>query len=134
MSLLADTSVWSLALRRDVAQLVPDVVALGYALERGQRVFVTGLILQELLQGFSGPKARDQIIARLSALPLLTPELQDHIEAAELRNQCRRSGVQIETVDALLAQLCIKHDLTMLATDKDFSFIAKHSALKLWKA
>lgn len=133
MSLLADTSVWSIALRRDVPASIPEVGALDEALGR-EKVFVTGLVLQEVLQGFSGPKARDQIIERFAALPSLVPQDHDHIEAAELRNRCRRAGVQIETVDALLAQLCIHHDLTMIATDRDFAHIAQHPALKLWKA
>lgn len=100
---------------------------------RGQTVFTTGLVLQELLQGFAGPKARSQIIEKLSALPFLSPERDDHIEAAELRNHCRRSGVQVETVDVLLAQLCIRYDLILLTIDRDFAHIAKHSPLKLWK-
>lgn len=134
MSFLADTSVWSLALRRDVPVPVSEVDALREALRRGREpVFVTGLVLQEVLQGFAGPKTREQIIERLTALPTLVPQDHDHIEAAELRNRCRRAGVQIETVDALLAQLCIHHDLTMIATDRDFTHITRHSALKLWK-
>ena len=92
----------------------------------------TGLVLQELLQGFSGPKARDQILDRLSSVPLLVPDRNDHIAAAELRNRCRRNGVQIGTIDALLAQLCIRHDLTMLTTDKDFRHVADHSVLQVW--
>jgi predicted nucleic acid-binding protein len=60
------------------------------------------------------------------------PDRQDHIEAAELRNKCRRAGAQIATIDALLAQLCIRHDLTMLTTDVDFHAVADRSALKLW--
>jgi hypothetical protein len=31
-----------------------------------------------------------------------------------------------------LAQLCIRHDLTMLTTDHDFKHVAEHSTLKLW--
>lgn len=135
MSLFADTSVWSLALRRDVPQPAPEVGVLGEALGRGRvPVYITGLVLQEVLQGFSGPKARLQIVEKLATLPPLVPQNHDHIEAAELRNRCRRAGVQVETVDVLLAQLCIHHDLTMLATDRDFVHIAQHSALKLWKA
>ena len=134
MSLFADTSVWSLTFRRDKPQAEPEVRTLISAFSGRETIFVTGLILQEVLQGFAGPKSRAQIIERFAALPLLTPAIHDHIEAAELRNRCRRAGVQIETVDALLAQLCIHHDLTMLATDRDFVHIAKHSVLKLWKA
>src|SRR5690242_12269957 len=102
------------------------------ALEDGQTILTTGLVLQELLQGFAGPKARAQLVARFAALPLLMPDRDDHIDAADLRNRCRRAGVQIGTVDALLAQLCIRHDLTMLTTDGDFGAIAAHCALKLW--
>jgi predicted nucleic acid-binding protein len=134
VSLFADTSVWSLTFRRDLPQSEPPVLALIDAFRGREAIYVTGLVLQEVLQGFAGPKSRAQIIERFAALPSLVPQDHDHIEAAELRNRCRRAGVQIETVDALLAQLCIHHDLTMLATDGDFTHIAKHSALKLWKA
>lgn len=93
----------------------------------------TGLVLQELLQGFTGPRARRDIIDRFTSLPLLSPDRQDHIDAAELRNRCRRAGVQLGTIDALLAQLCIRHDLTLLTTDNDFVRAAPHCALQLWR-
>ena len=93
MSLLVDTSVWSLALRRDVEQSAPEVVALRHALLGTDQVFTTGLVLQELLQGFTGPKDRAQLDDRLSALAFLQPVKEDHIEAAEVRNSCRRCDV-----------------------------------------
>ena len=93
----------------------------------------TGLVLQALLQGFAGPRARKDIIERFTALPLLGPDRQDHIDAAELRNSCRRAGVQVGTIDALLAQLCIRFDLTLLTTDNDFVDAAAHCPLKVWK-
>jgi len=49
------------------------------ALSRGDAIVTTGLVLQELLQGFSGAKARDRLIARFAALPLLMPDRKDHI-------------------------------------------------------
>lgn len=131
MTLLVDTSVWSLALRRDVEVEEPEVHALKEAL--GSAVVVTtGLVLQELLQGFAGAKASEQIVERFSALALVQPDREDHIAAAGLRNICRRAGVQIGTVDALIAQLCITHELVLLSTDQDFAHAAKHCALKLW--
>jgi hypothetical protein len=129
-----DTSVWSLALRRDPPSSAIQVRTLIRAIETGETILTTGLIFQELLQGFSGPRARQQILDRFSAVPLLIPDRDDHIRAAALRNHCRRAGMQIGTIDALLAELCIRHDLTMLATDNDFKHIAAHSALKIWKA
>ena len=132
MTLLVDTSVWSLALRRDAPATTPEVQALTDALLGAGVVVTTGLVLQELLQGFSGPKAGAQIIERFAALPLLQPDREDHIAAAELRNTCRRAGVQMGPVDAVLAQLCIRHDLMLLSTDNDFALAAKHCALRLW--
>jgi hypothetical protein len=103
------------------------------ALDTGERVVTTGLVLQELLQGFSGPKAQEQIVERFAALPFVVPDREDHIAAAALRNACRKKGVQVGTIDALLAQLCIRHELVMLTTDEDFSHVARLSDLRLWE-
>lgn len=133
MTLFVDTSVWSLAFRRDADSAAPEVRALRHALEGAETIVTTGLVLQELLQGFAGPRARKDIIDRFTALPLLTPQRQDHIDAAELRNRCRRAGVQVGTIDALLAQLCIRHKLTLLTTGNDFLQAAAHCPLRVWK-
>jgi predicted nucleic acid-binding protein len=132
VSLFVDTSVWSLALRRDEPAGRAEVGMLVRAVEGGETLLTTGLVLQELLQGFAGPKSRSEIVERFSALPLIAPDRDDHIEAAQLRNHCRRKGVQIGTIDALLAQLCLRHELTMLTADHDFTRVAEHSRLKLW--
>jgi predicted nucleic acid-binding protein len=133
MTLLVDTSVWSLAFRRDEENKGPEVDELRSALSGGDTVVTTGLILQELLQGLAGPRAHKDLVTRFSALPFVSPERQDHIEAAEVRNRCRRAGVQLGTIDALLVQLTIRHQLTLLTVDQDFEFAAKYCPLKLWK-
>ena len=133
MTLLVDTSVWSLAFRRDSDRSSAEVLALRQAIEGGDLVVTTGLISQELLQGFPGSRASKDLIDRFSALPFLSPDRQDHIDIAELRNKCRLAGVQAGTIDALLAQLCVRHGLTLHTTDKDFAHIALHCPLALWK-
>jgi predicted nucleic acid-binding protein len=130
--LFVDTSVWSLAFRRDERQQAAEVTALARAIQSEEALVTTGIVLQELLQGFWGPRSREAILDRLAAVPLLVPDREDHIAAAELRNLCRRRGVQIGTIDALLAQLCIRSDLVMLTADKDFSRVADHSRLRVW--
>lgn len=134
MTLFVDTSAWSLALRRDIEATHPEVEELKDALFGARVIVTTGLVLQELLQGFSGPRSQDKIVERFSALPLLQPDREDHVNAASLRNRCRKAGVQLGTIDALIAQLCIRHDLTLLTTDKDFTHAAKHCRLRVWPA
>ena len=50
MTLFVDTSVWSLAFRRDTVPEVPQVKRLREALVGGESVHTTGIVLQELLQ------------------------------------------------------------------------------------
>jgi hypothetical protein len=132
VTLLVDTSVWSLALRRDGSAESQEVAALREALSGADSVVTTGLVLQELLQGFSGPRDKVAIIERFGALPLIQPDRQDHIAAAEVRNLCRRNGVQVGTIDALLIQLCGRYELTLLSADKDFAIAAPYVPFKLW--
>jgi hypothetical protein len=131
MNLFVDTSVWSLAWRRDAPPDLPEVELLSDALRSEDALYTTGLVLQELLQGFHGAKAKQRIIHELSALPFIVPDRDDHVRAAELRNGCRRKGVQVGTIDALLAQLCIRHGLKLLTTDADFRRLAEHAPLAL---
>jgi predicted nucleic acid-binding protein len=133
MTLLVDTSVWSLALRRDGSTNAPEVRVLQDALAGSGAVVTTGLVLQELLQGFNGPRAAAAIVERFRALPIIAPDRNDHIAAAEVRNSCRRAGVQVGTIDALLIQLCDRHELTLLSTDNDFVHAAQHVPFKLWR-
>jgi predicted nucleic acid-binding protein len=93
LSLFVDTSVWSLALRRDRPPDVPEIDALERALATGDLVMTTGLVYQELLQGFHGPRDQEAIVAHFGALPFLTPDRHDHLEAAQPRNRARRRGV-----------------------------------------
>jgi predicted nucleic acid-binding protein len=133
VSLLVDTSVWSLAFRRDRSDASPEVAALHHALMGAQQVVTTGLVLQELLQGFAGPKAREALLGRFSALAFLQPDREDHVAAAEIRNTCRRRGVQIGTLDALLIQLAQRHELTLLTSHQDFAAASRHVPFLLWK-
>ncbi len=129
MAILVDTSVWSLAMRRDEQPNSPELKILIKALESGEEIYSTGIILQELLQGFSGAKAANAIVERFKAIPMLVPETSDHIHAAEIRSKSRRKGVQVGTIDALIAQLSLRYKLSLLTTDKDFRYMSK--AVKL---
>lgn len=130
---LVDTSVWSLAYRRDTPPDVSQVAALRSALVGGEYVAITGMVLLELLRGFLPPQAQDRIMNDLAALELIEPTRDDYVEAARLANTCRRAGVQLGSVDALLAQLAISRHLEMLTTDRDFENAARVVPLQVWR-
>ena len=134
MNLFVDTSVWWLVLRRDRASHAAEAIRLREALEQGETLVTTGIVLQELLQGINGPRQRTLLEQRFAALPFILPEREDHVRAADLHTAARRKGIQAGTVDSLLASLCLRHELTMLSTDEDFQQLAGVSDLKVWKA
>jgi predicted nucleic acid-binding protein len=134
VSLLVDTTVWSLALRRDAPPDVPEVRALRNALAGGEIVATTGVVLQELLQGVVPERARTQIVEMFAALEYLTPSRDDHVAAAGVRNTLRSAGVQVGTIDALIAHLAIAGGHTLLTTDNDLRAASSHISLQLWRA
>lgn len=69
MSLFVDTSVWSLALRRDAPPDVAEVRRLKDALSADEPVLSTGIVLQELLQGYTGARAVREIVQRFKRFP-----------------------------------------------------------------
>lgn len=91
------------------------------------------VVLLELLRGFVPAAARQRILAELAHVRLLEPTREDYVAAADLVTTCRRSGVQVGSVDALIAQLAIVHDLTLLTTDADFGHMARVIPLRLWR-
>ena len=97
-------------------------------------IVTTGIILLELLRGFVPERAQQTIRADLGVLECVEPRWADYEAAAELSNACRRQGVQLGAVDALLAHLGIAHELTLLTTDRDFVHAAACIPLRVWTA
>ena len=90
--------------------------ALRDALAGGDRVVATGVILLELLRGFVPERAQQTIREDFASLDVVEPRWSDYEDAAELSNTCRRGGVQLGSIGALIAELAIAHDLALLTT------------------
>jgi predicted nucleic acid-binding protein len=130
VNVLVDTSVWSLALRRDAPASGREVEALKAAIAAGDAC-LTGSILQEVLQCFPSPDRQRRLVEYLAPFPLLTLHRGDYVYAAEIRNKCRAKGVQVSTIDAQLAAAAIDHRCRLLTADRDFERIARHFPLRL---
>jgi len=121
VKLLADTSVWSLALRRrPTANLNADetrlVAALTEAIRDG-RVVMIGPIRQEIL---SGIKEQSQFVKLRTTLAAFRDEpidTADYEEAARGYNLCRAQGVQCGPVDILICAVAARRKWSVLAND-----------------
>jgi len=130
VSVLVDTSVWSLALRRDAPRSSREIESLAAAVERGD-VCLTGTILQEVLQGFPSQERTRRLVGYLAPFPLLELHRGDFVLGAEIRNLCRTKGLTVGTIDAQIAAAAINHRCSLLTADRDFAGIAKHFPLRL---
>ena len=133
MALFVDTSVWSLAFRRDSPPNLPEVDKLREALTQGDLVCSTGMVLLELLRGAVPSKASATIQTAFASLELIEPTTADYVAAATVGNVCRSVGIQIGSVDALIAHLVASGGHTLLTTDKDFLLAQQAMDLKVWQ-
>jgi len=122
MKVLVDTSIWSLALRREggPAKLNEEekrLVALLIEAIRDGRVLVAGPVRQEVLSGIVTPEQCAEVKTKLDPFPDQPIASEDYIEAARLYNLCRRRGVESGAVDMLLCALAYRNEWTILARD-----------------
>lgn len=136
MSVLVDTSVWSLALWRKAKDLNPEqqhiVTALKKLIQEG-RVFMLGCIRQELLTSIREQPSFEKLRQKLAAFPDDLILTIDYEEAARCFNTCRAAGITGSAIDMLLCAVAIHQQLVIFTTDPDFTMYAKHLAIKLYK-
>jgi len=133
--IVVDTSVWSLAFRRRSwpKRVAPSVVKLLQKLTREkQRVVVPGVVLQELLSGVKDPAQGERIKELMEGYPLILATKEQHVEAANISNGCRKAGVSAATVDCLIAAQCILLNGVLLTLDDDFKRISGCCGLRIY--
>jgi hypothetical protein len=134
MTVLTDTSVWSLALRRHRRDLSAgqEIVRRELAdLIRGGMVRLIGPVRQELLSGIRSEDQFERLRHQLSYfddVPLVT---EDFEEAARASNRCRAAGVTGSNTDFLICAVAMRHEWPIFTTDRDFTVYAKHLPIAL---
>ena len=82
MNVLVDTNIWSLAFLRKGNIDYPEVFILKKLLVSSRDVFMTGIVLQELLQGTASVKQFRSLRQKLEDYPLLSVNSEIHSLAA----------------------------------------------------
>lgn len=111
----------------------PHVERLDEALEEGEDLAVLPIIVTEVLQGLRSERGFRTARKMLVRLPVFQPTLDCHVRAAAMFRSLRGAGVTVRgAVDCVIAQTCLDLDAILLSPDRDFRFIAQHTALRLW--
>jgi len=134
VNVLIDTSVWSLALRRQAGDLsgrekgvvkeLRELVAEG----RGR---IIGVIRQELLSGIKSDAQFERLRLTLASFADEVLETGDYEAAARLSNACRSKGKSTSLVDMLICAVAIQREWLVFTVDGDFAEYAQILAVKL---
>ncbi|MEG4585186.1 PIN domain-containing protein [Microcoleus sp. MOSTC5] len=126
MNVLVDSSVWSLALRRNTTNDAIAIVNVLRDLIADGRVVLLGAIRQEVLSGVRYKEQFARLREYLRAFPDLELTTEDYELAAEFFNTCRSNGVQGSNTDFLLCAVAHRRGYTIFTTDKDFENFRSH--------
>lgn len=120
MSVIVDTSVWSLALRRKTPPDSSPAVTLLRDLITDDQVVLLGAIRQESLSGVRSSEQFTRLRDYLRALRDLELVPEDYELAAEFFNTCRNNGIQGSNTNFLICAVAHRRSYNILTTDKDF--------------
>ncbi|MBZ5705680.1 MAG: PIN domain-containing protein [Acidobacteriia bacterium] len=135
MTVLVDTPVWSLALRRKTSDRSSQERAFTQTLAdlvREGRAQIMGPIRQELLSGIREEERFLKLRQYLRAFDEPALEAQDYEEAARMSNQCRARGIAGSAIDFLICAVSHRRGWAIFTTDRDFHHYSKVVPLKLY--
>lgn len=103
------------------------------ALESAVPFGITSQIFQEVLQGAKSIHEFNKLHRYLASQIFFHPKyaVESYTQAAKIYFKCRKKGFTIRsTIDCLIAQITIEHNLALLHNDNDFKAIATVIPLK----
>src|SRR5271168_1458174 len=116
MSVVVDTSIWSLALRRRKGDLNSKEQHLTRVLTesiQGNRAQLLGPVRQELLSGLRERSEFERLRGYLRAFPDPSLLADDYEDAAQMSNQCRVRGVTGSEIDFLICAAAHRRNWTI---------------------
>lgn len=131
MSVIIDTSVWSLALRRNNQNNQVFIVNCLKDLIFQEKVIMLGVIRQEVLSGIRYQEQFNKLRDYLRAFPDFNICREDYELAAEFFNICRSHGIQGSNNDFLICAVAYNYNYEIFTTDKDFQNFQLHIPIKL---
>jgi predicted nucleic acid-binding protein len=126
---LVDTTVW---VDLFSGLTTPQVIVLESLILKREDICVCGVILTEVLQGIRDYKEHAKTQAIFSNLLYLPMTRETFLLAAHIYRSLRARGITIRnSIDCMIAAVCIENKVALLHHDRDFDVISKHFDLKI---
>jgi predicted nucleic acid-binding protein len=129
-TILPDTSAWGELYRQTGSHV--HLAMIGLLGDRA-RLAITEPVVMELLSARRPIRQLASVRRRLLSLTMLrVGGLETYERAAAIQRACRAQGETIRSsIDCLIATVAIREGATVLAADRDFDVIARHTDLRL---
>ncbi len=111
------------------------VEKLEWVLRKGIPFGINSFIFQEVLQGAASEKEYTLLDSYLRTQRFynLKDAIESYAGAARIYMSCRKRGITVRsTIDCLIAETALEHDLLLLHNDSDFAAIARVVPLKIY--
>uniref|UniRef100_A0A7C3E4C5 PIN domain-containing protein n=1 Tax=Gracilinema caldarium TaxID=215591 RepID=A0A7C3E4C5_9SPIR len=132
MSILVDTSVWSMALRKkDKTSEEERIINFFTDIIRDLKLVIIGPIRQEILSGISDKRRFEDLKSKLSVFEDVPINTRDYELAAQLFNECRSKGIQGSHIDFLICAVSINNQFSIYTLDNDFENYQKYIPIML---
>jgi predicted nucleic acid-binding protein len=127
--ILVDTTVW---IDFFSGLTTPQVAMLNSLIAGREDICLCGVILTEVLQGIRDDKEHDKTLAIFLDLLYLPMSRETFLLAAHIYRSLRVRGITIRnSVDCMIAAVCVENNVALLQNDRDFDHISKHFDLKI---
>lgn len=134
MTVLVDTTVWSLALRRRHDRLSSSQTRLVHEwrdLVLDGRAAIIGPIRQEALSGIRATDVFERLRLHLAGFDCIEIGLDDYDRAAHFYNTLQSAGVAGSAIDLLICAVASRADVPIFTTDRDFRRYAERLPIRL---
>jgi predicted nucleic acid-binding protein len=129
LMVLVDTTVW---IDLFSGLTTPQVIVLESLILKREDICVCGVILTEVLQGIRDDEEHANTLAIFSNLLYLPMTRETFLLAAHIYRSLRARGITIRnSIDCMIAAVCIENKVVLLHNDRDFDLISKHFDLKI---
>jgi len=132
---VVDSSIWVDFFNKKSTPVIEHIKSTLINASLKSPFIILPVIMQEVLQGIEENKLYTIVKENLFGFDIVEYEnYEAAILAADLYRFLRKRGVTIrKSSDCLIAAICIKYNFNLFHNDNDFTNIAKHTSLKIYK-
>ena len=116
--IIVDTSIWIEYFKNNdqVVKIIDEGLDMN-------KIFIVGPVISELLQGVRSTKESELLSQYIDAVPFISCQIQDWIDAGNTSYSLRKEGTTIPLTDIIIATIAKNNQAMVFTKDKHFNLL-----------